>query len=157
MYYAIADQLAILGLMSAQDAATPQATRSAAAAYLRAHADSFMPFVPSILGEDMEGATDDGLMTPEGYNEYCRRVEESGDWGGEIEIQALARHYNVPIHVIQRGPPAIISHTAEDDTGSGALTAVQSLQAGKAVRISYHHRMYGLGEHYNSLRPVQRS
>jgi OTU domain-containing protein 6 len=86
MYYAIADQLAILGLMSAQDAATPQATRSAAAAYLRAHADSFMPFVPSILGEDMEGATDDGLMTPEGYNEYCRRVEESGDWGGEIEV-----------------------------------------------------------------------
>ncbi len=46
-----------------------------------------MPFVPSVLGEDMAGATDDGIMTPEGYQEYCRRVEESGDWGGEIEVR----------------------------------------------------------------------
>src|SRR4051794_24258355 len=86
MYYAIADQLVILGLMPSEDAATPQPIRAAAASYLRSYADTFMPFVPSVLGEDMAGATDDGIMTPEGYAEYCRRVEESGDWGGEIEV-----------------------------------------------------------------------
>jgi OTU domain-containing protein 6 len=110
MYYAIADQLAILGLMSPQDAATPQTTRSAAAAYLRAHADSFMPFVPSVLGEDMEGATDDGVMTPEGYNEYCRRVEESGDWGGEIEVSRV----NTPSPPTITDRLSIATHSAAD-------------------------------------------
>lgn len=143
MYSAIADQLNILGL--SRDPSY-HATRHAAASYLSANADAFMPFVPSIHGEDMAGATDDGMMTPEGYAEYCKRVAQSGDWGGEIEIQALAKYYDVPIHVIQHGPPHIISHTPVDE-GSGPLTAEQAKQAGdKVVRISYHRRMYGLGE-----------
>jgi OTU domain-containing protein 6 len=143
MYSAIADQLHILGL--SRDPSY-HATRHAAAHYLNDNADAFMPFVASIHGEDMAGATDDGMMTPEGYREYCKRVEQSGDWGGEIEIQALAKYYNIPIHVIQHGPPHIISHTPVDE-GSGPLTAEQAKQAGdKVVRISYHRRMYGLGE-----------
>lgn len=143
MYSAIADQLHLLGL--SRDSSY-QATRHAAATYLSENADAFMPFVASIHGEDMAGATDDGMMTPSGYAEYCKRVAQSGDWGGEIEIQALAKYYRVPIHVIQHGPPHIISHTAVDE-GSGPLTAEQAKQAGdKVVRISYHRRMYGLGE-----------
>ncbi|GHJ85767.1 hypothetical protein NliqN6_2169 [Naganishia liquefaciens] len=150
MYSAIADQLHLLGL--SRDASYHN-TRHAAATYLSENADAFMPFVASIHGEDMAGATDDGMMTPAGYAEYCKRVAQSGDWGGEIEIQALAKYYRVPIHVIQHGPPHIISHTPVDE-GSGPLTAEQAKQAGdKVVRISYHRRMYGLGEHYNSLRP----
>jgi hypothetical protein len=143
MYSAIADQLHLLGL--SRDPSY-HATRHAAAHYLVDNADAFMPFVASIHGEDMAGATDDGMMTPEGYREYCKRVEQSGDWGGEIEIQALAKYYNIPIHVIQHGPPHIISHTPVDE-GSGPLTAEQAKMAGdKVVRISYHRRMYGLGE-----------
>ncbi|KAI5454718.1 OTU protein [Naganishia albida] len=150
MYSAIADQLHLLGL--SRDPSY-HATRHAAAKHLVENADAFMPFVASIHGEDMAGATDDGMMTPEGYREYCKRVEQSGDWGGEIEIQALSKYYNIPIHVIQHGPPHIISHTPVDE-GSGPLTAEQAKMAGdKVVRISYHRRMYGLGEHYNSLRP----
>ncbi|KAJ9104795.1 hypothetical protein QFC19_003936 [Naganishia cerealis] len=151
MYSAIADQLHLLGLTKSP---TYTATRRAAAQYLADNADAFMPFVASVHGEDMAGATDDGMMTPEGYREYCKRVEQSGDWGGEIEIQALSKYYNIPIHVIQHGPPHIISHTPVDE-GSGPLTAEQAKLAGdKVVRISYHRRMYGLGEHYNSLRPA---
>lgn len=143
MYSAIADQLHLLGL--SRDPSY-HATRHAAANYLVENADAFMPFVASIHGEDMAGATDDGMMTPEGYREYCKRVEQSGDWGGEIEIQALSKYYNIPIHVIQHGPPHIISHTPVDE-GSGPLTAEQAKMAGdKVVRISYHRRMYGLGE-----------
>ncbi len=97
MYYAIADQLCLLGLLAPSDATTPRAVRAAAAAYLRAHADAFMPFVPSVLGEDMAGATDDGVMTEEGYDEYCRRVEESGDWGGEIEVSRVRRSEGMKI------------------------------------------------------------
>ncbi|KAJ9127791.1 hypothetical protein QFC24_000074 [Naganishia onofrii] len=144
MYSAIADQLHLLGLTKSP--ATYTSTRRAASHYLAEHADAFLPFVASVHGEDMAGATDDGMMTEDGYREYCKRVEQSGDWGGEIEIQALSKYYNIPIHVIQHGPPHIISHTPVDE-GSGPLTPEQAKAAGdRVVRISYHRRMYGLGE-----------
>ncbi|KAG7575497.1 hypothetical protein FFLO_00316 [Filobasidium floriforme] len=151
MYSAIADQLYLLGLTKQP---SYQITRHAASTYLLENPDSFMPFVPSIMGEDMAGAVEEG-GSEKVYAEYCKRVEQSGDWGGEIEIQALSRYYNVPIHVIQRGPPFIISH-APGEAGNGTLSSEESLKQGNVVRISYHRRMYGLGEHYNSLRPARR-
>jgi OTU domain-containing protein 6 len=165
MYSAIADQLYLLGLTKQP---SYQITRHAASTYLLENPDSFMPFVPSIMGEDMAGAVEEG-GSEKVYAEYCKRVEQSGDWGGEIEvspthtvyigrelrtepkilvrlqIQALSRYYNVPIHVIQRGPPFIISH-APGEAGNGTLSSEESLKQGNVVRISYHRRMYGLGE-----------
>ncbi|KAL7419961.1 OTU protein [Cryptotrichosporon argae] len=155
MYSAIADQLGLLGLLPVDQAASPYAARQAAAAFMRAHRDDFLPFLASVGGEDMPGATDDGVMTDTQFGEYCHRVESTGEWGGEPEITALTRAFGVPIHVIQRGPPTVVSHGGADDSFGGALTPEQSLQAGeRVVRISYHRRMYGLGEHYNSLRPA---
>jgi OTU domain-containing protein 6 len=63
-----------------------QVTRNAAADYILSHADDFLPFLPSASGEDGDGAEDDGMMTPEGMAEYCRRIRESGEWGGEPEV-----------------------------------------------------------------------
>ncbi|TXT06030.1 hypothetical protein VHUM_03503 [Vanrija humicola] len=155
MYTAVADQLGLLGILPAHQANNPYHVRRVAAAYLRQHQDDFLPFLPSVDGEDMPGATDDGLMTPEMYGEYCHRVESTAEWGGEPEIQALSRSFNIPIHVIQRGPPTVVSHGGENDTFGGATTPEESATAGaRVVRISYHRRMYGLGEHYNSLRPA---
>lgn len=63
------------------------------------------------------------------------------------QIQALSRAYNVPIHVIQSGPPTVVSHGSIDDTFGGGLTPEASAKEGdRVVRISYHRRMYGLGE-----------
>lgn len=53
---------------------------------MRDHVDDFLPFLASVDGEDMPGATDDGLMTPEGFAEYTHRVESTGEWGGEPEV-----------------------------------------------------------------------
>lgn len=53
----------------------------------------------------------------------------------------------MPIHVIQRGPPTIVSHGGDGDNFGGGMTPEQSAAQGdKVVRISYHKRMYGLGE-----------
>ncbi|KAL1409622.1 OTU protein [Vanrija albida] len=155
MYAAVADQLGLLGIMPAHQANNPYHTRRVAATYLRQHQDDFLPFLPSVDGEDMPGATDDGLMTAEQYGEYCHRVEGTAEWGGEPEIQALSRAFSIPIHVIQRGPPTVVSHGGENDAFGGATSPEESVKAGeRVVRISYHRRMYGLGEHYNSLRPT---
>jgi hypothetical protein len=51
-----------------------------------AHPDDFMPFIPSITGEDSAGATDDGMMSEKDFKKYCSLVAETGEWGGEPEV-----------------------------------------------------------------------
>jgi len=143
LYSAIADQLVLLGLLKPQQA-TYKFTRSAAASYMADHPNDFIPFLPSVDGEDGYGATSGGLMTLSQLAQYCATVRDSGAWGGEPEIMALSRAFNVPIHVVQWGQPPIGCHSPDG----------QQVDPKKpSVKISYHRRMYGLGEHYNSLRP----
>ena len=114
-------------------------TRAAASAYMLSHPDDFLPFLPSTEGEDGIGAGSAGLMSPAEFRRYCENVRSSGVWGGEPEILALSRAYNVPIHVVQSGTPNIVVH---DPNGQNS----GSLDDKRVVRISYHRRMYGLGE-----------
>jgi OTU domain-containing protein 6 len=88
MYSAIADQLHLLGLVKDH---SYHGTRHAASTYLSEHPDDFMAFVPSAMGEDMAGAVETG-GSEKVYAEYCKRVEQSGDWGGEIEVSQYAIH-----------------------------------------------------------------
>ncbi|KZV91066.1 cysteine proteinase [Exidia glandulosa HHB12029] len=144
LFSAIADQLALLGLLPA-NAANFATTRLAAAQYMYSHEDDFLPFLPSIEGEDGAGATSSGLMTHQQFSSYCATIRDTGAWGGEPEIQALSRAYKIPIFVVQAEKPHIVPHMPP------AVTA--EMGDPNVVRISYHRRMYGLGEHYNSLRP----
>ncbi len=127
------------------------------------HPDDFLPFLPSTSGEDAAGSYDEGLISPREFEQYCTTIRDTGAWGGEPEILALSRAFNVPIHVVQGGAPPIVVHNPNGGPGEGDLNVKH------AVRISYHRRMYGLGEvimlsphhvytdpipqHYNSLRP----
>jgi len=107
------------------------------------HPDDFIPFLPS---QEDEGPLNDGLMTPGSFERYCTSVRDTAIWGGEPEILALSRAYDIPIHVIQGGRPPVVVH----DPGRVPIGGTDER---RTVRISYHRKMYGLGEHYNSLRP----
>jgi len=146
LFSAIGDQLALLGIMP-PDQAGYIALRRAASNYIYTHPDDFLPFLPSIEGEDGTGATNAGFMTPAAFEQYCVAIRDTAIWGGEPEILALSRAYNVPIHVIQGGTPSLVVH---NPTGG---PHDDNLREKRVLRISYHRRMYGLGEHYNSLRP----
>jgi len=146
LFSAVADQLALLGILPAS-AANYTTVRRAAADYIQSHPDDFLPFLPSTEGEDAVGSTDAGLMTPPEFNKYCAQVRSSAVWGGEPEILALSRAYNIPIHVVQGEAPNIVVHSPTGDPTAGTH------QGEPTVLISYHRRLYGLGEHYNSLRP----
>ena len=141
LFAAVADQLAVLGILP-RTQATYAVTRTAAANYIYTHPDDFLPFLPSIDGEDGVGATDAGFMTPRQFGIYCTAIRDTAVWGGEPEILALSRAYNIPIHVIQSGTPPVVVHnpagTPDHDDGLDGTKSV--------VRISYHRRMYGLGE-----------
>lgn len=103
------------------------------------HPSDFIPFLPSPSGEDGAGATDDsGLMSPTAFRQYTAAVRDSGVWGGEPEILALSRAYGVPIHVVQRGPPSVVVHSP--------VHGREAPPGSPTVFISYHRRMYGLGE-----------
>ncbi|KAG8983223.1 hypothetical protein FRB94_007619 [Tulasnella sp. JGI-2019a] len=143
LFSAVADQLALLRKLSPLQT-NYKTTRAAAANYMLDHPDDFLPFLPSMDGEDGAGATDDGLMTPKNFAQYCSTIRNTGVWGGEPEIMALSRAYNVPIHVAQWGQPPIVCHSPDGMEVDPHLPS---------VKVSYHRRMYGLGEHYNSLRP----
>ncbi len=81
-----------------------------------AHPQDFVPFLPSIEGEDGTGVGDSGIIGPREYARY------------------------IPIHVVQSGQHPVVVHDP-----SGAPTT-NNLKEQRAVRISYHRRMYGLGE-----------
>lgn len=136
LYTAVADQLAFLGLIP-PTAVSPVTTRTTAADYMIAHPDSFIPFLPSVDGEDGLGSDNPGLLSPQQFQAYCSQIRNTATWGGEPEIMALANAYRIPIHVIQAGPQKIVVHEPEGG---------QVVKPGAAVKISYHRRMYGLGE-----------
>lgn len=141
LFSAVADQLALLNILPPAQA-NYATVRAAASNFIYTHPDDFLPFLPSAFGEDGVGATNAGLVTPRQFEQYCMTIKDTGAWGGEPEILALSRAYNVPIHVIQGGVPKIVEHNPGPSPWSG-----------KVARISFHRRMYGLGEHYNSVRP----
>jgi OTU domain-containing protein 6 len=103
-----------------------------------ANSDTFLPFLPSVEGEDGADATSDGMMSPKQYARYCASIRETSAWGGEPEILALSMAYGIPIHVVQAGKPPVVVHEPVDGMSDIAGT--------KVVFISYHRRMYGLGE-----------
>ncbi|KAF5391286.1 hypothetical protein D9757_001928 [Collybiopsis confluens] len=146
LYSAIADQLASLSIVSPTQA-NYATTRLAACNYIYTHPDDFIPFLPSTSGEDGPGALNAGIISPKEFEYYCQAIRDTAEWGGEPEILALSRAYSVPIHVIQSGKPPIVIHNPTGTPNDG------DIRDKRVVRISYHRRMYGLGEHYNSLRP----
>ena len=138
LFAAVADQLSLHGIIP-RSAASYAATRATAAHYIMHHRDDFLPFLPSVDGEDGAGATEsEGMMSQREFQMYCASIRDTAAWGGEPEIMALSRAYNVPIHVVQAGKPPVVIHEPPPNMSEGLDT--------KIVFISYHRRMYGLGE-----------
>ncbi|KAL9105052.1 MAG: hypothetical protein Q9163_000065 [Psora crenata] len=133
LYAAVADQLIDAGVglkpsihldIDCSEMAGYMVTRQVAASYIFSHPDDFCPF----LEEPLES--------------YVKTIRETGEWGGHLEILALAKAYNVDINVLQGD--GSVEQIGSGDTGPQA-----------ALWLAYYRHSYGLGEHYNSLRQVR--
>ncbi|CAO2650216.1 Nn.00g015080.m01.CDS01 [Neocucurbitaria sp. VM-36] len=98
--------------------------RYAAADWIQAHADDF------------EGFMEDPLP------EHVRKIRETGEWGGHLELLALSRTYGVKICVLH---------------SDGHVDGIQPEEVGgdealEEIWLGYYKHSHGLGEHYNSLR-----
>ena len=128
LYSAVADQLQQLdiplGSDHGQKPETPyKVVRAAAAGYIEGHEEDFAPFLEEPLGT------------------YVHKVKDTGEWGGQLELMALAKAYSTNINVLQ-------------DFGRVEKIESGDNDAGKTMWLGYYKHGFGLGEHYNSLRKV---
>ncbi|KAI5236234.1 cysteine proteinase [Aureobasidium subglaciale] len=131
LYSAVADQLEQLGMpLGAAPSDTPDVAstlepykivRQAAAEYIESHPMDFAPF----------------LEEPLDY--YIYKIKNTGEWGGQLELMALAKKYGVAISVLQ-GDGRVEEINPEGDAED------------KQLWLAYYRHGFGLGEHYNSLR-----
>lgn len=126
LFNAVADQLSQHGVSieREQGEAEYKAVRRAAAGYMGEHGDDFAPFLEGDLGD------------------YVKTIRDTAEWGGQLELMALARKYQVEIRVVQDGRMEKIGEE-------------EGKESGKTLWLAYYRHGYGLGEHYNSLRKVK--
>lgn len=118
--------------------------RERTAAYMEAHADDFLPFLPlEAAGIGHEAAE---RMTPtQRIAAYCKCLRETALWGGHPEVQALARLLKTPI-VVHQADSAPHIMMPDEPHGRDA--------ADKRLQIVFHQHYYVSGEHYNSVQPL---
>lgn len=76
---------------------------------------------------------------------YLQKIRETGEWGGHMELTALAKSYGVKINVLHSDGRVDKIEPGEDvDPGEDA----------REIWLGYYRHSHGLGEHYNSLRKV---
>ncbi|XP_017358269.1 OTU domain-containing protein 6A [Cebus imitator] len=106
--------------------------RSRAASYMQQHVDEFLPFFGNSETGDSFGYDD--------FMSYCDNIVHTTVWGGQLELRALSHVLKTPIEVIQADSPTLV--IGEEYTK-------------KPIILVYLHYACTLGEHYNSVRPVQ--
>ena len=102
------------------------ALRASTADYMLRNADDFMPFVESVDGD------------PEKFAAYCERIRTETVWGGQVELRAVAELLDACIEVYAVGLPVVRMGN----------------ESRPILKVSYHRKYFGLGEHYNSLVPI---
>jgi OTU domain-containing protein 6 len=106
---------------------------------LAAHPDDFSPFCEFPEDDDDTDSTNMGK-----YEQYVSKVRLSSEWGGHLELRALAMALERSILVYQSNSPDPL-----EIVGGGVPTP-----ANEPIRLSYHKHYYALGEHYNQVVPM---
>lgn len=134
LFSAVADQLGQAGVPVVPAGADGEVgeqpgyktVRRAAAGYIEAHGDDYAGFLEEDLGS------------------YVRKIRDTAEWGGQLELLALASVYGVEVCVVQDGRTEVIQPNGGGDAKEG--------EERKKIWLAYYRHGYGLGEHYNSLR-----
>ncbi|XP_054842029.1 deubiquitinase OTUD6B [Eublepharis macularius] len=126
MYRAVEDQL-----KEQQNSWTVATLRIQTAEYMRSHADDFLPFLTNPNTGD--------VYSQDEFEKYCCDIANTAAWGGQLELRALSHILQTPIEVVQMDSPPII---------------VGEEYNRKPLILVYMRHAYGLGEHYNSVKPL---
>ncbi|KAG2220280.1 hypothetical protein INT45_009895 [Circinella minor] len=117
-----------------------QKLRQLAAAYMRNHSDDFIPFLYKDNGD---------MYSSDDFERYCDEIENTPRWGGQLEILALSRSKEVPIHIVQMGQPVL--KVNEEEYSDKQPLKLALINDPFLLTFRYHKHLYSLGAHYNSL------
>lgn len=134
LYRAVEDQLALGGSLQSMES-----LRSLTASYMRQHFEDFLPFLTAELLERPGSESHEEDLKSK-YQSYCNEVESTAAWGGHVELEALSKALNRPI--------VVISAFSKD------LVMGNNIEGTEPLRVCYHRHEFGLGEHYNSVVPL---
>ncbi|KAK4241613.1 hypothetical protein C8A03DRAFT_30195 [Achaetomium macrosporum] len=92
----------------------------------------------------------------EGVDEYVGKIRDTAEWGGQLELSALANAYGVEIRVVQGDgrPVEVVTPTIAASPAAAAGGGGEG-ENRKTLWLAYYRHGYGLGEHYNSLRKAK--
>ena len=127
LYHAILDQLLLHYDGHQQKYENQLELRRVTAQYIRQHGDDFAPF----------------LTEEQSIEEYCLKIEQTNEWGGQLELQALSNVLCVPIHIFTAASSTI--EMGQEYTTSNS----------PPLMLTYHQHYYALGEHYNSVHALR--
>jgi len=67
------------------------------------------------------------------------KIKDTAEWGGQLELQAIARAFAVQVNVLQ---------------ADGRVEKIESETGSKddPVWLAYYRHSFGLGAHYNALK-----
>lgn len=140
LYRAVEHQLAFLS--GGSSPYTFQGLREIVAAYMRKNVSEFLPFFLSENGTD---GTSENTLTDR-FENYCREVESTAAWGGQLELGALTHCLKKHIRIFSGSFPDVeMGKEYRSEAGTGLSNS--------GIMLSYHRHAFGLGEHYNSVVP----
>lgn len=104
-----------------------RAVRAVTADFILEHKDDFEAFMEEPL------------------DAYTRKIKLTAEWGGQLELQAIARAYGVDINVVQ-------SDGRMEKVECGDMDSFdEEEKRRRVIWLAYYRHSYGLGEHYNAL------
>uniref|UniRef100_A0A7N0TSL0 OTU domain-containing protein n=2 Tax=Kalanchoe fedtschenkoi TaxID=63787 RepID=A0A7N0TSL0_KALFE len=140
MYRAVEHQLALAS--GGTSPYTFQEMREMVAAYMRKHVSDFLPFF--LLENEVEDESESTIA--EKFETYCKEVESTAVWGGQLELGALTHCLKKHIMIYSGSFPDV-------EMGREYKSKDSISGSGSSILLSYHRHAFGLGEHYNSLVP----
>ncbi|XP_051146748.1 OVARIAN TUMOR DOMAIN-containing deubiquitinating enzyme 5 [Andrographis paniculata] len=141
LYRAVEDQLALHS--GGSSPYSYQELRQMVAAYMRKNTTDFLPF---FLSENVVDEQSEATLA-ERFENYCREIESTAAWGGQLELGALTHCLKKHIMVFSGSFPDV-EMGKEYKSGDAQLSL-------SSITLSYHRHAFGLGEHYNSVIPVK--
>ena len=88
------------------------------------------------------------------FQGYCQNVRNSSDWGGHLELRALACALNRPVLVYSASTDKPLVIQPRDGENVDAESEMDD-PATDPIRVSYHLHYYALGEHYNQVVSIE--
>jgi OTU domain-containing protein 6 len=76
---------------------------------------------------------------------YTRKIKLTAEWGGQLELQAIARAYGVDVNVVQKDGRLEKIECGDMDSFD------EEEKRRRVIWLAYYRHSYGLGEHYNAL------